>query len=257
MRFHVRITSALRAALIHLVICAALAMCAALLVFFVWYPFPYDQLSGGRHLFLLLVAVDVTCGPLLTLVLFSPEKAKHKWHIDLALIVLIQFGALIYGLHSVASARPVFLAFEGDRFRVVQANDIDKDKLKEAPPGLTSLSIMGPRLVSTRLTQPTDPYFPISVQLSLQGLPPAFRPSRWIDYSSQRARVLENLQPLNVINKKNLLKQELLDELIANTGLQENQLGYLPLVNGQVTDWVVVIDRNNATPRAYLHVDGW
>ena len=48
-----------RAASIHLGISLALAALSAMLVFFVWYPYPYREISGGRSLFLLVITVDV------------------------------------------------------------------------------------------------------------------------------------------------------------------------------------------------------
>ncbi|WP_430407397.1 hypothetical protein [Hydrogenophaga sp.] len=113
------------------------AASVAWLVFGVWYPTPFHELTGGRTLFLILMAVDVVCGPVLTLVLFDPAKSRFKWRLDLALIVFTQLTALAYGLNQVAAARPVFVAFEGDRFRLVQALDIDESRLQEAPRGWT------------------------------------------------------------------------------------------------------------------------
>ncbi|MEZ5719707.1 MAG: hypothetical protein R3E55_15010 [Burkholderiaceae bacterium] len=46
-------------------------------VVFVWYPWPYDEFSGGRSLFLMLIGVDVVCGPLLTLLLVTETKPRR------------------------------------------------------------------------------------------------------------------------------------------------------------------------------------
>ncbi len=48
----------------------------ALLVFAVWYPYPYREISGGRELFTLVVAVDVVLGPLITFVVRKRERKK-------------------------------------------------------------------------------------------------------------------------------------------------------------------------------------
>ena len=60
----------LRASSIHLGISLLIAALAALLVFGLWYPYPYREISGGRDLFFLVVAVDVAMGPLITLAIF-------------------------------------------------------------------------------------------------------------------------------------------------------------------------------------------
>ena len=51
------------AAFAHLGLSLAVAALAAALVFFVWYPYPYNEVSGGRELFFLVVAVDVVAVP--------------------------------------------------------------------------------------------------------------------------------------------------------------------------------------------------
>jgi hypothetical protein len=69
-----------------------------LLVFLVWYPNPYREISGGRELFLILVTVDVILGPLITLSIFNPVKAWKVLRRDLAIVGLIQLAALGYGM---------------------------------------------------------------------------------------------------------------------------------------------------------------
>ena len=112
MRTSPRYRAAFIAAGIHFICSAVVAGLAAGLVFGMWYPYPYRELAGGRELFLLVVAVDVVCGPLLTAVLFNPAKSREELWRDLSLVAVIQLIALGYGLHTVWQARPLFLAHE-------------------------------------------------------------------------------------------------------------------------------------------------
>lgn len=252
-----RVLAAAPVALIHFSISLIVALCVAPLVFAVWFPGALRELLGGSTLFLILMAVDVVCGPLLTLVLFSPSKSRNKWRLDLGLIVLIQVAALVYGLSQVASARPVFIAFEGDRFRIVQALDINIDRLDEAPVELQSLSYAGPRLIGVRLAKSGDSDHLASLQMSIQGLHPSFRPSRWQSYESQVPEVMAQLRPISDLRIKNPEKTGLLDGVLRKKGLSDEQVGYVPLVLDVVTDWVVLVERQTGRPRAYLHLDGW
>ena len=61
----------LKASGIHLILSLIIAALAALLVFGIWYPYPYREISGGRELFLLVVSVVVILGPLITLAVFN------------------------------------------------------------------------------------------------------------------------------------------------------------------------------------------
>ncbi len=257
MSLSTRIRSATRIALLHFSASLLVALGVAWLVFVVWFPGPLRELTSGIELFFILMAVDVVCGPVLTLVLYSPTKSRKKWSLDLGLIVLIQLTALVYGLGQVASARPVFVAFEGDRFRIVQALDVNADRLSEAPPELQSLSYLGPKVIGVRLAKSGDPDHLPSLQMSIQGLHPAFRPSRWRNYESQLPEVLVQLKPLDELRAKNAEKVNLLNASLAELKLTSEQVGYLPLVLDMVTDWVVLVDRSDGRLLAYLHLDGW
>ena len=124
--------SRLRAAGIHLGISLAVAVLAAILVFGLWYPYPYREISGGRELFLIVVAVDVVLGPLITLSIFNLAKPLKELRRDLVVVALIQLAGLGYGLWTVSLARPAHLVFELDRFRVVHVVDIPVDLMDRA-----------------------------------------------------------------------------------------------------------------------------
>ncbi len=257
MAWGVRIRAAARAAALHFALSLLVAGAVAWLVFTVWYPAPFHEITGGRDLFLILMVVDVVCGPVLTLVLYNPAKPRVKWRVDLALIVLTQLGALAYGLAQVASARPVFVAFEGDRFRVVQAFDVDPTQLALAPAGLGQLGYAGPRPLGVHLARSGDADFLQSVQLAAQGLHPGFRPSRWRPFEEQLPALQEQLRSLAELRAKNPRQQAEIDAAVKQLGLGEEDVGYLPLVREEITDWVVLVQRSNGLPRAYLHFDGW
>ena len=52
----------LRAFAIHLGISLSIAALAALLVFGIWYPYPYREISGGRALFGLIAVLSARVG---------------------------------------------------------------------------------------------------------------------------------------------------------------------------------------------------
>ncbi len=138
----------LRASGIHLGLSLVIALAAALLVFGIWYPYPYREISGGRELFLLVVTVDVILGPLITLAVFNRAKPWTELRRDLVIVVLIQLAALAYGLWTVSVARPVHMVFEIDRFRVVHGVDIPNELLERTPPGVqTAWDQPGPHAV--------------------------------------------------------------------------------------------------------------
>ena len=138
------------AALVHLGLSALVASLAALLVFALWYPYPYRIISGGRDLFLLVVAVDVVLGPLITFAVFDRAKPRTELRRDLTLVGLLQLAGLLYGLWTVDQARPVHMVFEIDRFRVVHLIDIPSELEAQAPAGIEVAPWRGPTLIAAR-----------------------------------------------------------------------------------------------------------
>lgn len=250
-----RLKSAGRVALWHLLGSALVAAAAAALVLGLWYPPPYDALSGGMHLFGLLVGADLVCGPLLTLVLFSPQKKRAELMRDLGLVGLLQVMALLYGLWTVAAARPVFLAFEGDRFRVVSAADIEPADLPNAQPQFQRLGYAGPRIIAARVARAGDADFLRSVELSLQGLAPAQRPSAWRPYAQAREAVVAKAQPLAALLARYPARARDIEALRRQAGLPLEQLGYLPVQGRQDVFWVALVALEDARVIGFLDVD--
>ena len=128
-------------------------------------------------------------GPLITLAVFNRTKPWPELRRDLAIVALLQLGALGYGLWTVAQARPVHLVFEYDRFRVVHAVDVPTELLMKTPPDLTALPLLGPPLLSLRPFR--DGAEQVEATLAaLNGLPLSARPDLWQPYASAKAQVL-------------------------------------------------------------------
>ena len=260
MKTHSRIKFATKAAGIHLLCGLGLAAVVAMLMFFVWYPYPYNKISGGIFLFALLASVDVVCGPLLTLILFDPNKSNKKLLIDFSLIIFLQISAFAYGFHSIALSRPVWMVFEEDRFRVVSASDVHKDELSKAAKPFNELSFSGPRLAAISRLDRSSPEFLESVQKNLAGDPPSFRPSRVVGYESRQNDVIKAMWSLSYLSKKSGYADLLLFlEKKYHTSIdpEGRKFGYLPLVQAGVQDWIVVIDGDSEQPIEYWHIDGW
>ena len=134
-----------RAFFFHVLISLVIAAIVVALVFWVWYPAPLHQALGVTTIFLLLLLVDVTLGPLLTFLVFKPGKKSLA--LDLTVIACLQLSALGYGMWTVAEGRPLWLVFNVDRFDLVQAVDVDDRRLSEALPEYRREGWLGPEWV--------------------------------------------------------------------------------------------------------------
>ncbi len=243
----------LRAALIHLSLSALMALMAASLVFLVWYPSPYGQISGGRELFGLLVVVDVIIGPLITLVIFNQSKTRRHLVMDFTVVGLLQLAALMYGLWSVFAARPVHLVFEYHRMAVVHAVDIEPEALAKAPAELQTLPLTGPTLLSLRPLGGADEQFD-SIIKTVGGIPQAAQPALWQPYDAARADILRESRPAAQLKERFPQYADTIDQAVARTGLPLDQLRTLPLLSRK-TAWTVLIDAQTAQPVGFVALD--
>ena len=250
-----RIADRLRAASIHLAISLTLAVLAALLVFVVWYPYPYRVISGGRELFLIVVAVDVVMGPLMTLAVFNTAKPRKELRRDLGIIGLLQLAALAYGLWTVAVARPVHLVFEIDRFRVVHAIDVPPELLDRAPPELRQLPWAGPTLLSVRDFKDSNESFQATMA-ALQGAVLGARPDFWQPYENARPQILARAKPLADLKARFPANKKEIDSALQAAGRLPIGVGYIPMV-GRQTFWTVLIDLKTAEVLAFVPIDSF
>jgi len=252
-----RFVAAAKASAIHFSISLAVAAIVALLIFQFWFPSPFGELSGGKHLFWIAVGVDVVCGPLLTAVLFSPSKTRRALTVDFSLIALTQLVALAYGIYSIALARPVILAFEVDRFVVVSHAQVDVQHLEQAQEKWRALSWNGPVLVGTR--EPKDSKeSEQSLNWSLQGMEPSQRPGWWQDYEKNHSQVKEKMEKLSQLHKRLPNDQQMaVDKVLSRLGSSSDTLYYLPLTSPTTENTWIVLLNEQAEIIDYAPADGF
>lgn len=245
----------LRASGIHLSISLMVAALAALVVFGVWYPYPYRELSGGRELFLIVVTVDVVLGPLITLTVFNRAKPRAELRRDLAMVGLLQVVALAYGLWTVAVARPVHLVFEIDRFRVVHAVDVPPELLEKAPTDVVALPWTGATLLAVRPFRDRNEEGAATLA-ALQGVQLGARPDLWQPYSAARPRVLEAAKPVLELKQRFADHVTEIEAVAARAGRSGAPLVYLP-VAGRKLFWTVLLDPVTAEVIGFLPLDSF
>ena len=245
----------LRASGIHLGISLTIAALAAVLVFGVWYPYPYREISGGRSLFTLVVAVDVVLGPLITLIIFNRAKPRRELMIDLGLVGLLQLAALSYGLWTVFVARPVHLVFEYSRLSVVHAVDIDPALLAKAPVTLQKLPVTGPTKIALRpFKSPAESFD--ATMAAVGGVPLAARSDLWQPYADSVADILNESKPVAALYIRFPENKAQIDQAVQRSGKPIDQLRTLPLV-GRSNAWTVLLDVQTADPVGYIAVDSF
>lgn len=240
-----------RAVLLHFIVTLAMAVAAAALIFLVWYPDPFQAMLGGTRFFLLITICDLVLGPLTSLIIYNSKKTRRALIFDYTIIGIVQLAAFVYGVMSIAHARPVYIAFVKDRFEVVIAEDLaDKDLLAAQDPYRTRPK-WGPILIGTQ--RPTtredrnDLVFAAMEGKDIQNFPRYFVP-----YEKVAEEVKQAVKPMELLYKHRPEARQLIaDEKL---GVPEAQLRWTP-IRGVRSFWTVLVDANTGQPLGYIPID--
>jgi hypothetical protein len=210
------------------------AVLAGLLVFMLWYPYPYREVSGGRDLFQLVVVVDVVLGPLITFAVFNRAKPRKELRRDLAVVALLQI----------------------DRFRVVHQVEIPLEVEDKAPAGIEIAPLLGPTLISLRPFRNAQENMEMTMA-ALGGVSLAARPELWQSYDAGRPQVLKAAKPVSELLSRFPQRKQEIEGALRKAGRDVAQTSYLPLIARKAEAWTVLLDARNADVVGYLPLDSF
>jgi len=104
----------LKATGVHLTMSLAVFVYLTYQIYYNWYPEPYFSIDGGWQGMRLIGAVDLVLGPLITFLIFDLRKKRREILSDLVIILVIQLGALAYGVYATYTQRPVAVVMIDD-----------------------------------------------------------------------------------------------------------------------------------------------
>lgn len=238
-----------RASFIHLAASALVALLALAVVFGLWYPSPLQQTVGVASLYWLLIGVDLTIGPLLTLVVYKPGKKSLKF--DLATIVCLQLAALSYGLWSVAEGRPVWLVFSVDRFDLVQAYELDSRNLAKAKAEFRQLSWLGPRWAAAPRPSDVDQDREALFKAVFDGVDLAQRPDLYVPLEEEADTIRKRAHPVAELARFN--DPQAVEA--ARTRWPDAD-AFLPM-KGRVAAVTVLLEKKSARVVAIVNLNPW
>jgi hypothetical protein len=244
-----------KASAAHLTICIVIAAAILVLMLLAWFPPPYFSAQGGKELLLLIVSVDVVLGPLITLVIYKHGKKGLKF--DLVVIALLQLSALGYGIVAISKARPVYMVFSIDRFEVINAKDIDPADLRKATLNeFKSLPLTGPKVIAAKLPENVQERNDLMFASFSGGADLAALPKYYVPYQSLKQEVIDHLKPLSRLTASAKLSNIDISQVVKDTGLAENELGFLPISTAK-NHLAAIVNRNSAEIMDVISVDPW
>jgi len=227
-----------RASGLHFLISLTILAGALALMRLLWYPDFFFAAVGAGGLAALLFSVDVTLGPLITLIIFKSGKKGLKF--DLAFIAVCQFAALLYGMYTVFIARPVFAVFSVDRFEVVQAVEVDLSGAQDAE--FPAVPLTGPRWAAMKVPQDAPVQTVIEAVMGGKNLSQYAR--FLVSYDRAKDLAVTRAKPLKGLHRKGAEANERVEQFLSAHGVGEDEVVYMPLM-ARAENMVVIIARTS------------
>lgn len=221
------------------------------IVFGVWYPGDYVNMMPGVKLFLLVVAIELALGPLMSFVIYNPGKSRKELGLDYTIVILMQFAALIYGLLNVAHSRPVYVVFVKDRLDVVASSEIDSaDQELARAEEYRRQPWFGPKFVCSQGPASKEErehllFVEYPQGKDLQNLP-------YFYLACSKNEFYNKAFDLAVLSRTAAMKE--LNKAIEKMNAQHVKLKWLPL-QAHNKMWIALIKQGEERPVAYLDID--
>ena len=245
-------TSKTRATSIHFIISLVVISFLIGLIVYFWFPSSIIKISNFKEIALLIIGVDLVLGPLLTFIVFKPQKKGLK--LDLTLIALVQVSALVFGVYNLYKVHPVYITFNVDRFTLVSAVDARPESAKIDEFKISKLS--SPKLVISKLPEDIDEKNKLVLQSLESGSSDFELKSEY--YHSIEDNIEEiiekGLDPKVVF--KDDISQEKLKVFINKNGKKVADYVYLP-IEGNARDAIWALDPITAQPVGIIDVTPW
>jgi len=238
----------LKATWLHFLFTCFIALISAAVIFLLWYPSPYTAISGGIGLWKILILVELSLGPLMSLVIFNPSKSVRQLMADYSMVAVVQFGALAYGIHTLYLVRPVFMVFVKDRFELVTASDLG-GSMSEAKIWRKGLS--GPTLIGVRSSENAEEQQELMFDTVSSGKDVQLRPKYYAELNS--AELEKATKPVSQLVTQ--LNAPRFSDIRAELRQMESSYRWVPVVNG-LNYWLAVLDDNLVVVKFYS-VDPW
>jgi hypothetical protein len=223
------------------------------LLYLGWYHWPGWYLADLPTVLAIMVGVDVVLGPLLTLIIADPGKARRVLARDVGAILLVQLVAFGYGVTTLWNGRPLYYAFSVNCLSVVQAQDIEHDS---AAAGAQSSALAPhwyslPRWIWAPLPNDAGEADKI-IQSAMQGgFDVTARPAYYKPWASGAAELRSQLQRVDDIRFFSRKEQTLLKQRMIALGLAPDRANGIALT-GRKRPLLAVFDPENLRLVAYI-----
>jgi len=216
---------------------------------FFFFPGLFIEVTDFTEVASIIVSVDLVLGPLLTFVVFNPNKKKKLLYLDFAVIAVIQISALLYGAYSLFQIHPLYVAFNVDRFTIVTAKDAEPKKAKLSEFKVSKLD--AGKMAFAKMPSDLEKQNELLLTATMGGEDLEQREEYYESVEDNLSSILiKSLDPVLLTADKKVNKK------IQKLGLKIDDYAFLPL-NSMKKDAILVINKKTAKPVATIDADPW
>ncbi len=239
----------LKASLIHLLLSAVIISALISLMLLFWFPTSFLGVTDFKDIALILIAIDLVLGPLLTFVVFNPTKKSLKF--DLSVIVTIQIIGLSYGLYMLYLTHPVYVTYYEKVFTVITAKHATPEKSKLSHYNISKFS--SPTMAYMAYDESTNNKL-FNEMLDGEGEIEA-RVDYYQPYENHLDEILANSLDTDKIFSENDMSDASREFLEKNIDI--DTFAFLPLANGSSANGIIVLDRATGKPVDLIKTSPW
>ena len=189
----------------HLFISLIIALLGMVLVLCIWSPLPLAKAVGVIPIFLMMIVINVIIAPLLSLIVYKEGKKTLK--ADLSIIVILQILALGYGVYSIEGGRPVWVAYNVDRFELVRKNEVITDHIEQALPQFQDTPWFKPQYVAVKFATDVNQRNDDMFSEVFGGISIAQKPERYVNINQAKSQLQQRAKSLKELNHYNDVQQ--------------------------------------------------
>ena len=214
-----------------------------------WYQMPLAKAVGVTSIILILFFIDITLGPLLGLLVYKEHKKSLKF--DLSIIIIIQIFALLYGVYTLEQGRPVWIAYNVDRFELVRKNELIIENLDQAKTQFQKTSFLRPQYVAVEFSKDKLQRENDMFAEALGGISIAQKPERYVDFIQAKPQLQQRTKSLKELNQYNDVKQ--VERIVSK---YPQATGFVPL-KANAVDMTVLINKDKGEVVKIVDLRPW
>ena len=191
----------LKFSVMYLAIATVVLLVAVTVIYSLWYPFPLLLATGTQKLLQTIALVNIGLAVGLALMVF--RKTKADFIKDMVISALVQLIFLMISIYGVYQIRPIWIAYNVDRFELILHTDLVTTKINDADNRFKKPSYLSPQYVGVELSADNEERNSNMFDEVLHGISIAQRPERYIPIEQVSTQIKERAQDLVLLEKYN------------------------------------------------------